>query len=194
MPSPRHFDTFGVIVYNPERSLLPSTVIPENFALTTYTGRTVEIADVEYYKQQNKVLLYPEEPTVGQPSYQLSANPELKFLDGSTPIIADGEFVQSIPVADEVYGVSVARVTYKKNGAYLYDLSGITDFDVTFDVANATGEAQNGIQYTVLTDESGYVVEKGLFDMGKDEETTISTVVSGYTMEPGENVVLIFGE
>jgi len=194
LPSPRHFDNFGVIVYNPERSLLPSTVIPENFVLTTYTGKNVEIADVEYYKQQNRVLLYPEEPTVGQPSYRLSANPELKFLDGSTPVIAESSVVPSIPVADEVYGVSVSRVTYKKNGMYLYDLSGITDFDVTFDIANATGKAQNGIQYTVLTDENGYVVGKGSFDIGKDKETTISTVVSGYTMEPGENVVLVFGE
>ncbi len=194
MTSPRHFDIVGVIVYNPEKSLLPSTVVPENFVLTTYNGKTVEVTDVEYYKKQNRVLLYPDGVIAGQPYYQLSANPELKFLDGSTPVIEQNDFVPSISVTEELYGVGVTRVTYKKNGNYLYDLSGRTDFDVTFDVVNAMGEVQNGVQYTIMTDKSGYILEEGTFDIGKDEETTISAVVSGYIMEPGENVVIIFGD
>ena len=180
--------------YQAEEELLPSSVRSENFTLrASATGENIPVAQVEYYKGDNTLYIYPEYLKDRNAGYFLSAS-SLILSDGGEASLSGVRLEPQVEWEADPYSVSVLYSSYKKNGVYLYKTEGQTDFSVEFQIVNTSKEAKNGVSYTIFpSGDQNIVFAAGTLDIPAGESVTVSAMVKDYIMGKGETVEIEIG-
>ena len=130
--------------YTPQAELAASTLLPENFTLTSQSGATAEITEVYYYAEGNQVKLVAEaREGFSCESWTLSGT-GLLDVDGNTADITTGIYL--FRESEVAYGsFAISAVTYLKDGMPVSNVSGQSGITAAVRLCNTAGVLQNGV-------------------------------------------------
>ena len=132
-------------------NLQANSVKKENFTITNAAGTEVSTKSAVYLPQQNKVVLTFDDNKASGSTYNVSLSNVL-CVGGATPGVSALQGNATLSTKSDIYGVSVAKLTFEQGGVSVLKPNLAQEFKVNVSVINTTKAAKSDCEVLIYLD------------------------------------------